>query len=61
VFYKGLLLSKSKLNLFIIFIVFALLLSIVNISIDKLFFGDTTQNIALSNGIIKAKEREKIL
>jgi PAS domain S-box-containing protein len=50
--------SRSKLNLFIIFIVFALILSVVNISIDKLFFGDTTQNIALSNGIIKSKERE---
>ena len=53
--------NKSKLNLFIVFIVFAISLSVVNIVIDKLIFGKTTLEIAINNGIEKAKEREEFV
>ena len=53
--------NKSKLNLFIIFIVFAISLSGVNILIDKLIFGKTIIEIAINNGIQKIKEREEFV
>jgi len=50
--------NKSKIHLFTIFIAFAISLSIVNIAIDKLVFGNTAEKIALNNGVKKAQERE---
>ncbi len=50
--------NKSKLNLFIIFIVFAIILSMLQIGVEKLFFGNNTQKVALQNAIYKSIERE---
>ena len=53
--------DRSKLNLFIIFIVFAIILSIIDIGVQKIFFGDNAQKIALHNAVYKSQEREEII
>ncbi|MCD4756893.1 MAG: PAS domain S-box protein [Arcobacteraceae bacterium] len=53
--------DRSKLNLFIIFIVFAIILSIIDIGVQKIFFGDNTQKIALHNAVYKSQEREELI
>ena len=53
--------NKAKLNLFIIFIVFAIIVSIVDVAIEKLFFGNNAQRIALHNAVYKTKERENYI
>ncbi len=53
--------DRSKLNLFIIFIVFAIILSMIDIGVQKIFFGDNAQKIALHNAVYKSEEREEII
>jgi PAS domain S-box-containing protein len=50
----------SKQKLFIIFILFAIILSAVNVSIEKLYFEDSAQKVALNNALNKTKEREGV-
>jgi diguanylate cyclase (GGDEF)-like protein/PAS domain S-box-containing protein len=52
--------SKGKKELFIIFFVFSIVLSISHLMLEELFFGDNTETIAIDNGIKKTYEREKI-
>lgn len=52
--------SDSKQRLFIIFILFAIILSLVNVSIEKLYFEDSAQKVALDSAINRIKEREEV-
>ncbi|MGB7402874.1 MAG: PAS domain S-box protein [Arcobacter sp.] len=46
---------------FLIFLVFSFILAFVNIIVEKLFFVDNIQKIAMETALNKAKEREHIL
>jgi Tfp pilus assembly protein PilN len=52
--------NRSKQQLFLILITFAILLSIVNVTVEKLYFEDSAQKVALNNAIKKTKEREGV-
>ncbi|MDD2698495.1 MAG: PAS domain S-box protein [Arcobacteraceae bacterium] len=49
---------KSKSKLFIVFIVFAIILSVANIVIEKLFFENNIEEVALDSAVNKTTERE---
>lgn len=51
---------ESKIKLFSIFIIFTLVLSIVHFFVEKFYFEDSAQKIALENGVNKTKEREDL-
>ena len=48
-------------KLFLIFLLFGIILSFVNITTEKIFFEDETKKIALENAIKKIQERENVL
>jgi hypothetical protein len=48
-------------EVFLIFLVFSFILAFVNIIVEKLFFVDNIQKIAMETALSKAKERENIL
>jgi len=53
--------TYSIKKLFIVFIFFGIVLALINITTEKLFFEDNTKKVALDNAIKKSKERESIL
>lgn len=52
--------KQSKLKLFSIFLLFGILLSLLNISIEKIYFSNNAKRIVLNNGIEKTKEKELV-
>jgi PAS domain S-box-containing protein len=52
--------QSAKQKLFIIFILFAIILSIVNVSVEKLYFEDSAKKVALANAVKKTIERESV-
>jgi len=48
-------------KLFLIFLLFGIILSFVNITTEKIFFEDETKKTVLENAIKKLKERENVL
>jgi PAS domain S-box-containing protein len=48
-------------QLFFIFILFSLILSVINITVEKLYFEDSAKKVALQNALKKTKEREGVV